>query len=72
MPRSIRCTFAAIIPEGYELMYYVNAANLEEGKQLVEGLAYFADKSAMVKYPAKLSIRDIRRRNWNYLPSQIG
>jgi hypothetical protein len=51
-------TFAAIIPEGYELMYYVNAANLEEGKQLVEGLGYFAEINDG-KYPAKLTIRDI-------------
>ncbi|MHC4536509.1 MAG: hypothetical protein ACYS6K_21375 [Planctomycetota bacterium] len=51
-------TFASIIPEGYELMYKVNAENLEEGKQLVDGLKYFAQINDG-KYPAKLSIRDI-------------
>jgi len=30
-------TFASVIPEGYELMYKVNAENLEEGNQLVVG-----------------------------------
>jgi len=51
-------TFASIIPEGYELMYEVNAENLEEGNQLVEGLRYFAELNDG-KYPAKLSIRDV-------------
>jgi len=51
-------TFASVIPDGYELMYYVNAANLEKGNQLVEGLAYFAQVSDG-KYPAKLSVRDV-------------
>ena len=51
-------TFASVIPEGYELMYKVNAENLEEGNQLVEGLKYFAQINDG-KYPAKLSIRDI-------------
>ena len=50
--------FASIIPEGYELMYEVNAENLEEGDQLVEGLRYFAQINDG-KYPAKLSIRDV-------------
>ena len=50
--------FAAVIPEGYEPMYQVNAQNLEEGSQLVEGLKYFAQISDG-KYPAKLSIRDV-------------
>jgi len=51
-------TFASVIPEGYELMYKVNAENLEEGNQLVEGLKYFAQINDG-KYPAKLSIRDV-------------
>jgi hypothetical protein len=51
-------TFASVIPEGYELMYKVNAENLEEGSQLVEGLKYFAQINDG-KYPAKLSIGDI-------------
>jgi len=51
-------TFASVIPEGYELMYRVNAENLEEGNQLVEGLKYFAQINDG-KYPAKLSIRDV-------------
>jgi len=51
-------TFASTIPEGYELMYKVNAENLEEGNQLVEGLRYFAQLNDG-KYPAKLSIRDV-------------
>jgi outer membrane lipoprotein-sorting protein len=50
--------FASVIPEGYELMYKVNAENLEEGNQLVEGLRYFAQINDG-KYPAKLSIRDV-------------
>lgn len=51
-------TFASVIPEGYELMYKVNAENLEEGNQLVEGLRYFAQINDG-KYPAKLSVRDV-------------
>jgi len=51
-------TFASVIPEGYELMYKVNAEHLEEGNQLVEGLGYFAQINDG-KYPAKLSIGDI-------------
>lgn len=51
-------TFASVIPDGYELMYKVNAENLEEGNQLVEGLKYFAQINDG-KYPAKLSIRDV-------------
>lgn len=51
-------TFAAVIPEDYELMYQVNAANLEEGNQLIEGLAYFAHINDG-KYPTKLSVRDV-------------
>lgn len=51
-------TFASVIPEGYELMYKVNAEYLEEGSQLVEGLKYFAQINDG-KYPAKLSIRDV-------------
>jgi hypothetical protein len=51
-------TFAPVIPEGYELMYRVNAENLEEGSQLVEGLAHFAQINDG-KYPAKLSARDV-------------
>jgi len=50
--------FASVIPEDYELMYKVNAENLEEGNQLVEGLKYFAQINDG-KYPAKLSIRDV-------------
>ncbi len=50
--------FASVIPEGYELMYKVNAERLEEGKQLVEGLGYFAEINDG-KYPAMLSIREI-------------
>lgn len=51
-------TFASAIPAGYELMYKVNAENLEKGNQLVEGLAYFAEINDG-KYPAKLAIRDV-------------
>ena len=51
-------TFASVIPEGYELMYKVNAENLEEGSQLAEGLKYFAQINDG-KYPSKLSIRDV-------------
>ncbi len=51
-------TFAAIIPAGYELMYQVNAEHLEQGKQLVDGLKYFAGINDG-KYPAKLSVRDV-------------
>ncbi len=51
-------TFASVIPEDYELMYKVNAENLEEGNQLVEGLKYFAQINDG-KYPAKLSVRDV-------------
>jgi len=50
--------FASVIPEGYELMYKVDAQNLEEGGQLVDGLKYFAQINDG-KYPAKLSIGDI-------------
>ncbi len=50
--------FASVVPEGYELVYAVNAENLEEGNQLVEGLKYFAQINDG-KYPAKLSIRDV-------------
>jgi len=39
-------------------MYKVNAENLEEGNQLVEGLKYFAQINDG-EYPAKLSIRDV-------------
>ena len=51
-------TFASIIPEGYTLMYAVNAEHLEEGNQLIDGLRYFAEINDG-KYPAKLSIREI-------------
>jgi hypothetical protein len=51
-------TFASVIPEGYELMYKVNAENLEEGKQLVDGLKYFAEINDG-KYPATLSVRGV-------------
>jgi outer membrane lipoprotein-sorting protein len=51
-------TFASVIPEGYELMYKVDAQNLEEGNQIVEGLKYFAQINDG-KYPAKLTIRDV-------------
>ena len=51
-------TFASVIPEGYALMYKVNAENLEEGQQLIDGLRYFAQINDG-KYPAKLSIRDV-------------
>ena len=51
-------TFASVIPEGYELMYKVDAQNLEEGGQLVDGLKYFAQINDG-KYPAKLSLGDI-------------
>ena len=39
-------------------MYKVNAEDLDQGRQLVEGLKYFA-KINDGKYPAKLSIRDV-------------
>ena len=51
-------TFASVIPDGYELMYKVNAENLEEGKQLVDGLKYFAEINDG-KYPATLSVRGV-------------
>ena len=51
-------TFASVIPAGYELMYKVNAERLEEGKQLIEGLKYFAEINDG-KYPAVLSIRGV-------------
>ena len=51
-------TFASVIPEGYTLMYQVNAEHLEEGSQLTDGLKYFAQINDG-KYPAKLSIRDV-------------
>ncbi len=51
-------TFASVIPDGYELMYKVNAEHLEEGKQLVEGLRYFAEINDG-KYPTTLSIRGV-------------
>ena len=51
-------TFGSIIPEGYTLMYKVDAQHLEEGKQLIDGLKYFAQINDG-KYPAKLSIRDV-------------
>lgn len=51
-------SFASVIPEGYELMYKVNAENLEEGKQLVDGLKYFAEINDG-KYPATLSVRGV-------------
>lgn len=51
-------TFASIIPEGYTPMYKVNAEHLEEGKQLVDGLRYFAQINDG-KYPARLSVRDV-------------
>ncbi|MEK6247438.1 MAG: hypothetical protein N2C12_04615, partial [Planctomycetales bacterium] len=50
--------FASIIPEGYTLMYQVDAEHLEEGHQLIDGLRYFAQINDG-KYPAKLSIRDV-------------
>ena len=51
-------TFASVIPEGYELMYKVNAEHLEKGNQLVDGLKYFAEINDG-KYPATLSIRGV-------------
>jgi len=51
-------TFGSIIPEGYTAMYKVDAQHLEEGKQLLDGLKYFAQINDG-KYPAKLSIRDV-------------
>ena len=51
-------TFASVIPEGYTLMYKVNAEHPEEGSQLIDGLKYFAQINDG-KYPAKLSIRDV-------------
>lgn len=51
-------TFGLIIPDGYTLMYEVDAQNLKEGKQLIDGLKYFAQINDG-KYPAKLSIRDV-------------
>ena len=51
-------TFASVVPEGYELMYKVNAEHLEEGKQLVDGLKYFAEINDG-KYPATLSVRGV-------------
>ena len=51
-------TFASVIPDGYELMYKVNAERLEEGNQLVDGLKYFADINDG-KYPAVLSVRGV-------------
>lgn len=51
-------TFSSVIPEGYELMYKVNAEHPEEGNQLVDGLKYFAQINDG-KYPAILSIGDI-------------
>ncbi|TWU39719.1 LolA family protein [Novipirellula artificiosorum] len=51
-------TFASVIPEGYELMYKVNAEHLEDGNQLVDGLKYFAGINDG-KYPATLSIRGV-------------
>jgi hypothetical protein len=50
--------FAAVIPEGYELLYKIDVGRLESGEQLVEGLAYFAEFSGG-RYPAKLTVRDI-------------
>ena len=49
-------TFASVIPEGYALMYKVNAERLEEGQQLIDGLKYFAQINDG-EYPAELSIR---------------
>lgn len=51
-------TFASIIPPGYELMYKVDAMNLEEGQQLVDGLQYFAELNDG-KYPGALSVRGV-------------
>jgi hypothetical protein len=51
-------TFASVIPEGYELMYKVNAENLAEGKQLIDGLEYFAEINDG-KYPVTLSVRGV-------------
>jgi hypothetical protein len=50
--------FAAVIPEGYELLYKIEVGRLESGEQLVEGLAYFAELSGG-RYPAKLTVGDI-------------
>lgn len=50
--------FAAVIPDGYTLLYQIEVGRLESGEQLVEGLAYFAELSGG-KYPAKLTVRDI-------------
>jgi hypothetical protein len=51
-------TFGSIVPEGYTLMYKVDAQHLGEGKQLIDGLKYFAQINDG-KYPAKLSVRDV-------------
>lgn len=51
-------TFAAVIPDGYSLLYAIDVSRLESGEQLVEGLAYFA-KFSGGQYPSKLTVRDI-------------
>lgn len=50
--------FAAVIPDGYELLYAIDVSRLESGEQLAEGLAYFA-KFSNGRYPAKLTVGDI-------------
>ena len=51
-------TFASVIPEGYELMYTVDLTQTESGKQLVDGLKYFAELTGG-RFPAKLTIENI-------------
>ena len=51
-------TFASVIPEGYELMYTVDLTRTESGKQLVDGLKYFAELTGG-RFPAKLTIENI-------------
>lgn len=51
-------TFASVIPQAYELMYTVDLTRTESGRQLADGLRYFAGLTGG-RYPAKLTIEDI-------------
>lgn len=51
-------TFTSVIPDGFTLMYTVQAGRLESGEQIVDGLRYFAKLSGG-KYPAKFTIPGI-------------
>ena len=63
--------FASVIPEGYSLMYTVNVGNMEEGQQIVNGLAHFAELSKG-KYPVEFTIGGILGEIGNLFKTHSG